>query len=103
MAASPTVVFARSMHTLAVSRGTVCHGGARTQRVASMAGDAPVVPLRYPPSGQLWQCGVCRARVGRYGRHGRSGRSHVGGWTTEAAAVGCENSLFVMSGEEDGE
>jgi hypothetical protein len=100
--ASPTVVFARSMHTLAVSRGTLCHGGARAQRVASMAEHAPVVPLCYPPSRQLWQCGVCRARVGRYWRHGGSGRSHVGGWTTEAAAVRYGNSLLVMSGE-DGE
>jgi hypothetical protein len=88
MAASPTVVFARTMHLLAVSRGTLCHGGAGAQRVASVAEDAPVVPLRYPPSGQLGQCGVCRARVGRYWRHGGSGRSHIGGWATVAAAAG---------------
>jgi hypothetical protein len=87
-AASPTVVFARTMHSLAVSRGTLCHGGAGAQRVASVAEDAPVVPLRYPPSGQLGQCGVCRARVGRYWRHGGSGRSHIGGWATDAAAAG---------------
>lgn len=37
-----------------------------------------VVPLGNPARGQLWQVGVCRARVGRCWRVRRSGRSHIG-------------------------
>jgi hypothetical protein len=84
MAASPTVVFARSMHMLAVSRGRPCHGGAvGMARGAPRKKTHPLSHCAIHPAGSLGSVGSVGPESG-----------DTGGWGGVGAAMLVDGRLY---------
>jgi hypothetical protein len=72
------VILATPVYALVDCGGAAVRAVVRAALQSAGVPNVRVVPLGNPARGQLWQIGVCRARVGRCWRVRRSGRSHIG-------------------------